>query len=452
MPPLNSATKIQKKFWPSLLLGLLSSIQVLTGCGGTSSMVSTSPANAVTTFAFFSTGALDGSNSLNVNSTPNIWLGKTDGSPAVPLTRFSNSGAVQPAFSPDGSKIAFVSTRGLDGSDVPNGAPNIWVMNGDGTGSVPLTRYTVSAVLVWSTAWSPDGKKLAFNSSGALDGSDALNTNSTVNIWAMNADGTGMVPLTRLNVNPTENFVWTNQQPVWSPDSSSVAFTSAGATSGANAINTNEIFNLWVAKADGSATTPLTTLSGTGVFQEDPTWSPDGTRIAFVAQRALDGSDAGSPTDSMNLWVINSNGSGATPITKFSPAPFSTSPSPFLAFPTWSPDGSKIAFFSDQALDGSQTLNVNATGNIWTVNPDGSGAIPVSRLTALSGNFLLPQVWSSDGKKIAFASDRAVDGSNGPNPSGGLNVWVLSSDGTSAVPLTKLTAGGAESGSPSVKR
>jgi TolB protein len=414
----------------SLGIALLS----LCGCGGNSA----SP--AVLTVAFQSNAALDGSN--NTNAAGNIWISKSDGSGLLPLTRLTTAGAdsLEPIWSPDGKKIAFVSARALDGSDAAIAANNIWVMNADGSGAAPITRLTTSGITDWQLTWSHDGQKLAFASSAALDGSDALNANSAFNIWVMNADGTGRTPVTGLTV-PEPDSSWTSQEPIWSPDSTKMVFLSNGALDGTDALNPNRVFNLWAAKADGSGVVPLTRLSSNGVWQSYPAWSPDGARIAFMAQRALDGSDAGSPTNAENLWTINADGSSATPLTRFTA-------SGFMFYPVWSPDGSKIAFGADLALDGSDALNTNGAANVWTINANGTGAFPVTRLTTTGINFVLPLTWSPDGKRIGFTSQRAVDGGDAANPSGQTNVWVLNADGSGAMPLTRLTSGSAGSALP----
>src|SRR5262249_7784 len=66
----------------------------------------------------------------------------------------------------------------------------------DGSGAKPLTLLNVPDSD--QPAWSADGGRIAFHSIRALDGRDADNTNSTGNLWVMNADGSGATPLTRL--------------------------------------------------------------------------------------------------------------------------------------------------------------------------------------------------------------------------------------------------------------
>jgi Tol biopolymer transport system component len=177
------------------------------------------------------------------------------------IRRYANS--TNPEWSPDGTRIAFASDRALDGSDAPhmNWTNNIWVMNADGTGVKPLTRYISSLGKSHGPRWSPDGTKIIFSSTRALDGSDAPNMNSTENIWIMNADGTGITPLTTLT----------------------------------NADNTN------------------------------PVWSPDGTKIAFDSPRMPDGSDA-AITDGHNIWIMNADGTGAKCVTHTTPPTYNRNP------------------------------------------------------------------------------------------------------------------------------
>lgn len=106
---------------------------------------------------------------------------------------------VQPSWSPDGSKIVFVSDQ--------TGNKEVYVINADGSG---LTRLTsTQSAREYSPAWSPDGKRIAFES----------NVSGSNEIYVMNVDGSNP---TRL-VNLPDGAQSTD--PAWSPDSTRVAFT-----------------------------------------------------------------------------------------------------------------------------------------------------------------------------------------------------------------------------------
>jgi TolB protein len=110
---------------------------------------------------------------------------------------------VEPAPSPDGTKLAFSSDR--------SGHPMIWVMNADGSN---VKRITYAGVYNSSPAWSPDGKRIAF----------AGHEKDHYDIFIMNADGTNMQRLTSAK---KDNGKWSsNEDPGFSPDGRHVMFTS----------------------------------------------------------------------------------------------------------------------------------------------------------------------------------------------------------------------------------
>ncbi|HET9364025.1 MAG TPA: hypothetical protein VFP71_03460, partial [Candidatus Angelobacter sp.] len=392
---------------------------VVIGCGGSTNQ-SIPPASRA--IAFSSAAALDGSSGSI--STENIWLANADGSGTTPLTRLTNGAfAVDNlVWSPDGSKLAFISSRALDGSDAlnTNSTFNLWVMNADGSGAAPLTRLTnTSGQGVLDLAWSPDGRRIAFDSDRVLDGSDAASANGTSNVWVVNSDGTGAaIPLTHFTVANAE-------LPVWSPDGSRIAFTSSGALDGSDA---GFAVNIWVMNADGSSATPVTRL--TAAFSSNPAFSPDGSKLAFLSSRELDGSDAF--INASNLWVAKTDGSGAIPLTRYSTQGIGS-----VFGGIWSPDGKELAFESTAALDGSDALNANSTRNVWVANTDGSGAIPWTKLaySSFSTFGAIPKGWSPDGSSLAFISDVALNNSSTPSF---LNAWIMKADGSNSWPLTNV--------------
>lgn len=127
-----------------------------------------------------------------------IWIIDADGSNAHPLTRGSRN--MRPAWSPDGSTIAFMSDRhaevdtNLIGTD--DGDLEIYLMERDGSN---VRRLTECAETAGGPAWSPDGQRIAFSCRG---------------LWVMNADGRNQRRL-------INDFGF---RPAWSPDGSQIAF------------------------------------------------------------------------------------------------------------------------------------------------------------------------------------------------------------------------------------
>ena len=405
--------------WASRFVVLV--LLALCGCGSSPRIVVVSPqANIV----FTSSRALSGID--QANSATNIWLTDSTGAILKPLTALTNGSSASPAWSPNGAKIAFESFRALNGSNVAIPAANIWVMNADGSNAIPLTTLTAETVSSIHSAWSPDGTKIAYDSTRALDGRNVAINN--VNIWVMNADGTGVTPLTTLRATAASSV-----SPVWSPDGKKILYTSSRALSGFDAAITAR--NIWVMNSDGSGSQPLTTL--TAASSSSPAWSPDGTKIAYVSARALDGSNA---VGAANIWLMNADGSGSTPLTKITTIVNLTT-----AGPVWSPDGRKIAYVSSRALDGSD--NAYSMLNIWVMNNDGSNARPLTNLIAASS---YQPAWSLDGSTILFCSTRALNGGDASTTYSTWNIWIMNGDGTGAKPLTKNTAAGADSAGPHV--
>ena len=226
----------------------------------------------------------------------NIWKMDPDGSNRQ-LVIDAGTNDIEPAWSPDGSKIAFKSDR----SPTANGG--IWVVNSDGTGLTVLTPEPNFANA--KPTWSPDGTKIAFHSNR-----DGLISS----IYLMNADGSGVTRLT--NALPVSDA-----SPEWSPDGTRMIFeTNTGIG----------IINL-----DGTGRAQI----GGGRF---PSWSPDGKKIIFASLSTgyhiytmkPDGTDIaqltfGAPNDqypsyspdgkkivfarntsgTMGLWTMNADGS-----------------------------------------------------------------------------------------------------------------------------------------------
>lgn len=239
------------------------------------------------------------------------------------------------------------------------GSTSIYLMNSDGTGQSSFLAGVAPG------GWAPHGQRTAYVTSPG--GSDTA-------ISVANSDGSQPTALTTPG---------TDREPAWS-SAGKIAFARDPDGSGTSP----EIYTM---DADG---TNVTRLTFTTAQNSHPTWSPDGSKIAFWSNRE----------DSIRqIWVMNADGSNPTRLT-FSGANDSD--------PDWSPDGAKIAFASDR--DGNN--------EIYKMDSDGNNPV---RLTNNTASDLSP-VWSPNGARIAFASDR--DGNN--------EIYAMNADGTSQTNLT----------------
>lgn len=168
----------------------------------------------------------------NGENNMDIGVGSVLGGEFQPLTS-SPTNDYQPAWSPDGRTIAFVSER--------DGTPYIYLMHADGKNQ---RRLTSSDEPELEPAWSPDGTKIAFMSSQGM---------LLSNIYIVNSDGTSLHALTK-------EVAGYNENPVWSPDGTMLAFWS-------DRTGNHEIF---IIKSDG---TGLVNLTNHPAADENPSWS-----------------------------------------------------------------------------------------------------------------------------------------------------------------------------------
>jgi Tol biopolymer transport system component len=181
-----------------------------------------------------------------------IWTVDVDGSDPIRLTSDTGPGPSDsdPTWSPDGSQIAYISER--------DGNPEIYVVRRDGTDT---RRLTFTSYHETAPAWSPDGLRIVFNR--------FFNTG----IYFLDlADG-------RITQLPDFYFVL---NPAWSPDGSQIA-------------GSRSSFGIIVVDV---AWPHAYTWIGTGI---EPTWSPDGTQIAFLSNR--DDGNTSFP------YIMNADGS-----------------------------------------------------------------------------------------------------------------------------------------------
>ena len=283
-----------------------------------------------------------------------------------------------PAWSPDGTKIAFVSIR-----DANN---EIYVMNVDGSGQKNLTNDPGND---GPPSWSPDGTMIAFASSqGEAD-----------EIFVMNADG-----LNKLRLADSPGGIDDDAfRPTWSADSSKIAFTSDRDSDVVRNVD------IYVIGADG---TGLVRFTGQSAQDHSPIFSPDGTEIAWLSRR-WGGDDVyvKSADASVDGATHEMRPPGERRVTLHGNDDYQ---------PTWSNDGESLFFMSQR--DGI------APGIFVTVAQPGTlkDNLTLSAVVTFDGQFSL----SPGGEWIAFVSNRE----------GNDEVYLMRTDGSQLTNLTNNPA------------
>jgi Tol biopolymer transport system component len=163
------------------------------------------------------------------------------GSVVTPFTETNGPYDFAPAWSPDATRIAFVS-----GNDIV-------VMDAGGS---PLVNITNTAAAEGAPAWSPDGQRIAF----------ASDREGQAELYYMNPDGSDVVRVTT-----HVGFRWS--RPAWSPDSARIAFDCE--------VDPGNV-DICVVNVDGTGFGRLTSHPGR---DGGPAWSPDDAKIAFATTR-----------------------------------------------------------------------------------------------------------------------------------------------------------------------
>ncbi|WP_257462097.1 LpqB family beta-propeller domain-containing protein [Archangium lipolyticum] len=181
----------------------------------------------------------------------------------------AREGNFEPSVSPDGTQVAFVSSR--------EGDPEIYVMKADGTDVRRLTAFYKEDM---APKWSPDGKWISFLS----------DREGRTRVFVVKPDGTGLRAVSGSAVTGEE------REPVWSPDGQKLAFVAREKTEKEGKAR------IWVVGVAGGE--PVALTDGKSV-NDQPEWSPDGKYLAYASDR----------TGDVELFLMRADGSGQTQLT-----------------------------------------------------------------------------------------------------------------------------------------
>jgi Tol biopolymer transport system component len=316
--------------------------------------------------------------------------------PAATLWR-GGLGVLQAAVDCLGEKIAFTSNRDLANHTPREDGGEIYLMNPDGSN---VERVTDNLVLDAFPDLRGDGKRIVFDSNRLRTPGDPILRSD---LFLMKTDGS------------EQTFLTPGSSADWSPDGKSVTYHASVSGSydpirpdpGAPTAD-SDIFTLKIAALEEGAT-PVNLSNTAAEIEDDPNWSPDGTKIVYTSHDAADPNQ--NQPGSAEISVIHADGLGAPQRLTFNTSEERA--------PAWSPDGSRIVFMCRYG---------GPDFEICIMNADGSGLVQVTSNTLQE----LSIRWSVDGQRLYF---------NRPLAPGRQQLFSINVDGTGETQVTDTPVG-----------
>ena len=350
-----------------------------------------------------------------VSGNYDIYLKRIGSRKTTNLTEDSKAQDTQPAFSPDGKRIAFRRTAPDSGG--------IYVMTEAGESVKRLTDFG------YNPGWSPDGKEIICTEN-SIDGPNRSLIPSR--LWVISATSGEHRNL------PIGDAV----QAAWSPNGKRIAYWG---------VNDAAQRDIWTVAANGSD--PIQVTNDLSI-DWNPVWSPDGNYLYFISNRK----------GIMGLWRVDIDQTTGVVKSELEPVSIPSSDTKHISF---SSDGRHLAYVqarytenieklvfdpATEKIIGKSAEIINSSGEVTapSVSPDGQvlacqsfgiqpdifslklGSSTLNQLTNEDSNEMIP-VWSPDGRRIAYYS----------NKSGAYQVWTINPDGSGAQQITEVAAPGA---------
>jgi Tol biopolymer transport system component/DNA-binding winged helix-turn-helix (wHTH) protein len=284
-----------------------------------------------------------------------IWIIPASGGEARQLTEFGS----HPSWSPDGGQIAFQSNPIIDlGAYARNALPpsTLWLVVANGGEPKQLTQIGNPVGGHGSPSFSPDGRRIVFEVDDYINAS----------VWTISINGNDAKQITQAREHGS-------YEPVYAPDGKSILYTSGGVYQVRVNSDTSEPMG---------EPAEIAGMGGTSSAVRRVSFSADGKRIAYNTLMRRES------LSSVRLQTNSGEADGA-------PVPLVQNTNERSNFPTFSPDGKRIAFATCRNM-------VGRACNIWLTNADGSNQI---QLTTSDGGDFIPS-WFPDMEQVAFISNR----------------------------------------------
>ena len=292
--------------------------------------------------------------------------------------------------------------------DVGRTTGAIFTANPDGSGAKQVTRPT-RGVIDQYPDFSPDGKRLVFHRmvpcppEGKKNGIDR----TCDLVYTAGRDGTGLkslVPCSFDASRPVPDSCVGAHTPAWSPDGRQIAFSYSIVNAKYDeSLEVNRA--IWIVNSDGTKPRQVTALTPGSYWDNEPRWSPDGSKLVFLRSDLKREAEAvftlkvvGGELVQLTPWALNAAGG-----------------------PKWSPDGRWIVL-TTHPRGGSE--------NVQKVRPDGTRLTNLTKQKA-GGYHYLSSSFSPDGRLIVSAR------TPGAGPNGHADLVVMRADGSAIHAITK---------------